>query len=654
MTNHRSILLLHSVCSDDYQYNEAATEDNSINNGKTNTTAEISSKSKKEGMNWAWQDLKSTSSLICNLFILPEIPPDSNKSSNSTSTRTADASTFREHRHHQQQQQQQQQQNAVMFHSLRLNPCGIDNVLLLNDFETIKLSQKFLLSAINCRLEQQQNENSSVPPAVTMPSLPVEPTPSTFVFSFQSQHDTAEFVFYYDHGGRGDGSKENGRGAISSSFADISLTFDVSEGYRAFYDYRYKQERQRERKRGFPSLATSDTPIATTPNTTSYSYNDSLNNSKEWLQDNAANPDFEDNLYRDSALPLHHQHRTNHPYNSQSLLEEMHTMVLREEELLTTVSHGMLLVGFVLVGTFVRVLERVRQSLCIVELEFSRKPEECMAAHAEAAICVPLTIVSSSKNTSLQSAEFQETTETVCSKSISGELLQSKHQHIPSFQMLDAAHQTRTTQECLTVENTVVSSSEINAASKPVSLSQKTPLVSTRARQQFVLNTTSGGELPKLSAENASSSRVSVSTAQYQEELSPCSKLAKEWEATKSTRRCNYKNKKCATAMASRTVSKSVDASTQHLSRPTEFFSSFSSTPVMSVSTKPTVAAKKSSKSHKETKKSSQHPLFLSPYLLPIELPSSSSSRGNKSVCPITLSTKASSSETSCQAEDFW
>ena len=140
----RPVLILNSSCADDSSWSAAdALSSPEVEHSEEDT--EI------------WNTL-SSSSIACDMLILPEIPTLNEESDGINSSSSSD---------------------AIEISEARLNPCGMSNILVLEGLSLTKSpasNTKFLLSLTSCSLLDTTTQASTF--------FPVEPIPSAFAFGF--------------------------------------------------------------------------------------------------------------------------------------------------------------------------------------------------------------------------------------------------------------------------------------------------------------------------------------------------------------------------------------------------------------------------------------------------------------------------------------
>ncbi len=98
-----------------------------------------------------------------------------------------------------------------------LNPCGLSNVLTLETLPKHWISGPILLSLSSCHILHHDNDSSGHDETTTSISLFVEPTPSTFVLDFSSEHNTHE------------GRNLNDNIIAVNKISEIHIEFDIRE-----------------------------------------------------------------------------------------------------------------------------------------------------------------------------------------------------------------------------------------------------------------------------------------------------------------------------------------------------------------------------------------------------------------------------------------
>jgi hypothetical protein len=127
--------------------------------------------------------------VTCDILVLPEIPVDSQRHVTMQNEESHDYS--QDHSLY-----NSPQRHVIRMDRQELHPCGLDNVLLLQDLPPAADPASYLLSLSSCGMRVSQVEVSSKRPIDIAPFVvPIQAVPSTFSFTFQThsgKHSTGQ------------------------------------------------------------------------------------------------------------------------------------------------------------------------------------------------------------------------------------------------------------------------------------------------------------------------------------------------------------------------------------------------------------------------------------------------------------------------------
>ena len=365
------ILLLQSACDDGSAYLQTAAADGESNAEDDTMNSQLdyfdsSGQRTGDGIignnHIEWQQYHDSAPLICDFLLVPESPAVQHQSLESKhdpdNSPTSPSAIYKK--------EALPLRESPQLQNLSLNPCGMNNVLLLMDLPSAS-SQEFLLSITACHFDVGVFDSAASNRITRHPKnlsemlvLPVHPAPSTFSFSFQPQSNTSrasDHLFYYVDN-MATTAHEND--AIrptegSSSIARVSVAFDLREAYQIFRDHQTHQDDDRvllesvAAGRGDEVKNTEDYLRA---NTTAAPETSTESNSKK----KKTKLDGQD--AKSPPTMSHHQ-----SHQEALLLRELQVMVRKEEQLVNSLLQLLSGLGSVLVISFLWLLHRVWRKL---------------------------------------------------------------------------------------------------------------------------------------------------------------------------------------------------------------------------------------------------------------------------------------------------
>ena len=359
------ILLLHSTCRGDYE--TTASSDGEPTIGDADDVGDVGGDALDRF------DLMEQP-IVCDLLLLPEYHTDNSYEHSTSSSSSSPSSTPSLHHEH------------LHFSQNPINPCGISNVLTLENLPESWKTGPVLLSLTSCSIfypndnDGDGNDDGESTPNIP---LPVEPTPSTFVLDFGYQEVGASAV---DIGGGGSHDSIT----IGKKLTEIVVEFDVSEASKQADELLLLFLRRRRSK--MSKVEDEETEISEVEddakNHTEQQHTQNSDSSTRCLQDDGAKgkeeEEGQDPFYHDRPkLEDISQHRlfgapANRNYEEQKLLlAHLNVRMEHDTRTMDLVLHTCCFVGLFLMAILLWAIHQYYRST-FKSIEFSQEVRESM------------------------------------------------------------------------------------------------------------------------------------------------------------------------------------------------------------------------------------------------------------------------------------